>query len=51
MKELNWGIISTIILSILVWYSIFTVGLFTTIMWLIVVSAIIGIILNIKGII
>ena len=51
MKELNWGIILTLILSICVWYSIFTVGVFTTIMWLIVVSAIIGIILNIKGII
>ena len=51
MKELNWGIISVLILSIFVWYGIFTVGLFTTMMWLIIVSAIIGIILNMKGII
>ena len=51
MKDLNWRMISVVVLTIFVWYGIFTIGLFTTMMWLIVVSAIIGIILNVKGII
>tara|TARA_Y100000401_G_scaffold81273_1_gene66663 strand:- start:407 stop:619 length:213 start_codon:yes stop_codon:yes gene_type:complete len=31
-----------------VWYSIFTNGFFTTIMWLIIISAIAGIIMRVK---
>ena len=43
MKDINWGIIIIGILTVLVWYSIFTAGFFITIIWLIIISAIIGI--------
>ena len=46
-KLIVW--ISLMIGTILVWYSIFTNGFFVTVMWLIVISAIIGIWLRVSG--
>ena len=44
----NWAMIGIPIGAILIWYSIFTNGLFSSIMWLIIISAIIGIIIKLK---
>tara|TARA_B100001094_G_C18104129_1_gene757441 strand:- start:1079 stop:1231 length:153 start_codon:yes stop_codon:yes gene_type:complete len=43
---INWGIVAIGLLTTLVWYSIFTIGFFITITWLIVISAMVGIVLN-----
>ena len=40
--------IGMIILTIGVWYSIFTNGFFITVMWLVIISSIVGIILRLK---
>ena len=45
IKSTIW--ITLIISCILIWYSIFTNGLFVTVMWLIVIGAIIGIIIRV----
>ena len=47
----NWVMISVLILTVVFWYSIFTFGLFQTVIWTMVITAIVGIILNVKGII
>jgi hypothetical protein len=46
MKNINWGFIGIMSATIGVWYSIFTNGFFITVMWLVIVSSIIGIILK-----
>ena len=45
----NWGMIVIGILTILIWYSIFTIGFFITLIWLIVISAIIGLYFRLSG--
>ena len=47
----NWGIIILLSLNAFFWFSVFHYGFFVSIMWTVVISAIIGIIFNIKGII
>ena len=47
-RELNWGIVALILLTIVVWYSIFKFGFFTTVAWIVVISAIIGIYVRLK---
>ena len=47
LKLIVW--LSLMVGTILVWYSIFTNGFFVTVMWLIVISAIIGIWLRLSG--
>ena len=47
-KKPNWVNASTIMLTAGVWYSIFTNGFIVTLLWLIVIAAIIGISINIK---
>ena len=42
-NRINWGMISIIIMNTFIWYSIFTNGFLVTLIWLIVLSAIIGI--------
>ena len=49
MKHWNWGLISIGILTIFVWYGIFTIGLFKVICWLVILSAIIGLWLRLTG--
>ena len=49
MNNINWGMIGVIILTVLIWYSIFTIGFFVTLMWLIVISAIVGLWLRLTG--
>ena len=46
--EFNWAFIILLIFTIVIWYSIFTNGFFITITWLIVLSAIVGIIIKLK---
>ena len=49
LKDMNWGMIVMGVLSILVWYSIFTIGFFTTFIWLVVFSAIVGLWIRFSG--
>ena len=48
MKSINWTMIGIMIGTILIWYSVFTIGFFTTLLWLVIGSSIIGIILKLK---
>ena len=48
-SEKNYGMLGVLILMIPIWYSIFTNGLFLTITWLIVLSAIVGLWLRLSG--
>ena len=48
MMSINWVWIGLILLNCLIWWSIFTNGFFTTLLWLIIGSSIIGIILKLK---
>ena len=48
MMSINWVWIGLILLNGLIWWSIFTNGFFTTLLWLIIGSSIIGIILKLK---
>ena len=47
LKLVVW--VGLMIGTILVWYSVFTNGFFVTIMWIIIISAIIGIWLRVSG--
>ena len=47
-KDFNYGMIGILIGTILVWYSIFTNGFFITITWVVILSAIVGIIIKLK---
>jgi len=49
MKDFNWGMIAVGIGSILVWYSIFAFGFFVTLMWLIVIAAVLGLWIRLSG--
>jgi len=46
MKQIMW--LSMFVINTLIWYSIFTNGFFITITWVIVLSAIVGIIIKLK---
>ena len=46
LKQIVW--LSMFIINALVWYSVFTNGFFITITWLLIVSAIAGIIIKLK---
>tara|TARA_Y100001963_G_C6752330_1_gene434853 strand:- start:1400 stop:1552 length:153 start_codon:yes stop_codon:yes gene_type:complete len=46
--KLNWGMIGVITLNTIIWYSIFTNGFWSTLIWLIVGAAIAGIIIKLK---
>ena len=46
LKQVVW--LSMFVINALVWYSIFTNGFFITITWLVIVSAIAGIIIKLK---
>ena len=46
IRQIGW--ISIFILNALIWYSIFTNGFFITITWVIILSAIAGIIIKLK---
>tara|TARA_B100000131_G_C17591220_1_gene399274 strand:+ start:269 stop:442 length:174 start_codon:yes stop_codon:yes gene_type:complete len=47
-KDLNWGMIAILVTGILFWTNVWYNGFFSSIMWLIIVSAIIGIIIKLK---
>ena len=47
-KDINWGMIGILILNAIIWYSIFTNGFFTTLIWVIIGAAIVGIIIKTK---
>tara|TARA_B100000287_G_scaffold363820_1_gene357733 strand:+ start:968 stop:1159 length:192 start_codon:yes stop_codon:yes gene_type:complete len=46
--KVNWVWISILIGTGLVWWSIFSNGFFTTLIWLVVVACILGIIIKVK---
>ena len=46
LKQVAW--MSIFLLNVLVWYSIFTNGFFITITWVVILSAIAGIIIKLK---
>ena len=48
MMSINWGMIGVMIGTMLIWYSVFQNGFFTTLLWLIIIGLIIGIILRLK---
>ena len=47
--EFNWGMIGVLVGTIWLFYSIFTNGFFVSIMWLIVISAIVMLCLRLSG--
>tara|TARA_Y100000592_G_scaffold18957_1_gene28967 strand:- start:4840 stop:5031 length:192 start_codon:yes stop_codon:yes gene_type:complete len=44
----NWGMLLIMIGTLLVWWSIFSNGFFTTLIWLVVIGCILGIIIKTK---
>ena len=48
-KDMNWGMIGVGVGSIAIWYCIFTIGFFTTLLWVIIFSAVVGIWLRVSG--
>jgi len=46
LTQLTW--IGIIVVNTIIWYSIFTNGFFLTITWLIIITAITGIIIKLK---
>ena len=46
IKQITW--ISLFVINTLIWYSIFTNGFFITITWVVILSAIVGIIIKLK---
>ena len=48
-EDFNWGLIGVVILGIAIWYSIFTIGFFITLCWIVIISAIIGLWLRLSG--
>ena len=48
-KEFNWSMLVILLMSVGIWYSIFTNGFFITVTWLIIISAIIGLGIRLSG--
>ena len=48
-RNFNWGMIGLLILNAIFWFSVFTYGFFISLTWTIVISAIVGLILKLKG--
>ena len=46
IKQITW--LSMFVINALIWYSIFTNGFFITVTWLVVLSAMVGIIIKLK---
>ena len=47
-KDMNWGMITIFIITILFWTNVWFNGFFSSLMWLVIISAIIGIIIKLK---
>jgi hypothetical protein len=45
----NWGMIGIFLTTLTFWYSVFTNGFFISVLWLIIFSAIVVLILRLKG--
>ena len=45
----NWGMIVVLIIGIVFWTNMWFNGFFSSIMWIVISSAIVGIILKLKG--
>jgi len=48
LDRINWGMIGIIIMNTFIWYSIFTNGFMITLIWLIIVGAVVGISINVR---
>jgi hypothetical protein len=46
LTQLTW--LSIMILNTMIWYSVFTNGFFITLIWIMIISAIVGIIIKLK---
>ena len=44
----NWGMIGIWIIAIIFWINVWINGLFSSVMWLIIISAVVGIIFKLK---
>ena len=47
--DFNRGIYGIVVLMIIFWYGVFTIGLFQTTMWSIVISAVVGLWIRLTG--
>ena len=45
----NWGMIGVLLTGIIFWTNVWFNGLFSSVMWLIIVSAMVGIFLKVTG--
>jgi predicted PurR-regulated permease PerM len=45
-REVNWVILGVLLLTVVVWSSVYFFGFFLTIIWTIVISAVLGIIIK-----
>jgi|10_taG_2_1085330.scaffolds.fasta_scaffold125661_2 hypothetical protein len=45
----NWGMIGVISLSIIFWKCVFLFGIFQTLIWMTVITALVGLYLNLTG--
>lgn len=48
-KEFNWSMLVILLMSVGIWYSIFTNGFFITVTWLVIISAIVGLWMRLSG--
>ena len=46
--KLNWVMVGLLFMNAVVWYSVFMNGFFITLLWVVIISCIIGIIFKIK---
>ena len=46
--KINWGMIGLILFNTVVWYSIFTKGFWSTLVWIIVLGCLVGIYFKLK---
>ena len=47
--NLNWGLIAIGILTGIIWYGIFTIGIIPIVCWIVIIAAVIGLWLRLSG--
>ena len=47
-REVNWGVIGLLLCTALIWYCIFTIGLISTLTWIVIIASICGITIKVK---
>ena len=46
--KFNWGMIGVVLVGIIFWINVWFNGLFSSVIWLIIIAAIVGIIIKLK---